>query len=107
MCISNQDIGGWLKCKMFALSSGDASVLKPKTKLTIWICHRSDPAQPVCILKSEQLYWETYIDIMQQVLLLIDFVGLYTILICQSENAVLGRSDVSPAEINPFCLLIL
>lgn len=92
---------------MLALSLGDASGLKPKTNYNIWICHMIKPAQPILRLESEQIYWETYIDIMQQVLLLIDFVGLYTILICQSENAVLGWSDVSPPEINPFCLLIL
>lgn len=44
---------------------------------------------------------------MHQVLLLVDFVGFYAVLVRQSEDAVLSWSDVSPAKINPLCLLIL
>ena len=44
---------------------------------------------------------------MHQALLLIDFVGLYAVLICQSEDAILSWSDISPTQINPLCLLIL
>lgn len=44
---------------------------------------------------------------MHQVLLLVDFVGFYAVLVCQSEDAVLRWSDVSPTQINPLCLLIL
>lgn len=50
---------------------------------------------------------QTYVDIMNQVLLLVDFVGFNAVLLRQSQDAVLSRSNVSPTQINPFCLLIL
>lgn len=49
----------------------------------------------------------THIDIMHQALLLVNFVGLYAILLCQTEDAVLSWSNISPTQINPLCLLIL
>lgn len=50
---------------------------------------------------------QTYMDIMYQIFLLIDFVGFNAVLLCQSEDAVLSRSNVRSSQINPFCLLIL
>lgn len=44
---------------------------------------------------------------MHQALLLVDFVGLNAVLFGQSEDAVLSRSDVSSAQVDPLCLLIL
>ena len=37
---------------------------------------------------------QTYMDIMHQIFLLIDFVGFNAVLLCQSEDAVLGGSNV-------------
>lgn len=51
--------------------------------------------------------FDTHIDVMHQPLLLVDFVRLYVVFFGQSEDAVLGRADVSPAQINPLCLLVL
>lgn len=46
-------------------------------------------------------------DIMHKVLVLVDFVGFYTVLSGQSEDAILSWSNVSATQIDPLCLLIL
>lgn len=49
----------------------------------------------------------THIDIMYEVFLLVDFVGLYTVLFGQPKDAVLSWSNIGPTQIDPFSLLVL
>ena len=56
---------------------------------------------------SKQPHAHTYLYIMHQPLLLVDFVGLDSTLFSQSEDTILSRPDVGPAQVNILSLLIL
>ncbi len=106
-----------LRLRVFVLSFGNGQHLLQNSKDLHQTRHVSRPAhiwhkaklwvEHYLSFQKTQGCLDTHLDIMHQVLLLVDFVGLYTILMCQSENAVLSWSNVSPTQINPLCLLIL
>ena len=61
----------------------------------------------LCVHTNINTLTHTYLDIVQQTLFLVDFIGFNIVFLGQSEDAVLSGPNISPSQVHIGGLLIL